>query len=808
MTTDPFFSPATPVKPERHSNVPSLGVFLCVYAIVVFVLSEAGAEKFEHLHLLLDTANGILSLLLAMFLLAEQSQIAPNVRKYLVIGFGFAAATEIVHALAGIEWSGWMAWATVSANTIRPATWPPSAYILPLALLWTTRLAKKNATFSPALFATGLALMTLALFILAFNLPKYIDTGILGIQRPTQVPLLFLLVWVIAAYWRKRRNHPLFEGVALMGVLLFLSDLCMLYSTSPHEKFTMMAHAGKLCAYALLHSIQMRVAADDSRARTLAEVSLRHEKENLRQALDELDTRKFALDQHAIVGATDLQGDIIYANAWFSAVSGYAQDELVGKNYRLLNSRMHSQDFFRDMYKTLMAGKVWRGEICNRAKDGHRYWVLATVVPFMDKDGKPNQYVSIQSDITARKQAELDLKEHRDNLELLVQERTNALLATEARASHLLRSSADGLIGLDSEGRITFINPAGCEILGYRAEDVVGQMAHLLFHHSRVDGTPYPKEECHNHQALASGVGVRIDSEVYWHADGHPVPVMYAMHPMIEDGVITGGVISFVDITVQRAAVQAREQALIAAENLARMRSEFLSNMSHEIRTPLNGVLGFANIGQRNYQNSEKALNAFTKIIESGDRLLGVVNEVLDFSKIEAGKMQIDHVNVSLHEVLRQSADLVHELAQAKQLELSLELAPGLPAKCVSDPLRLGQILLNLLSNAVKFTEAGKIVLAAERVGDELIFSVTDTGIGMNTEQLSQLFNPFHQADGSISRRFGGTGLGLAISKRLLELMGGQIWVESEAGVGSVFAFRVPYVQPDMAIDQISQALR
>lgn len=667
MTTTLFFSPVTRVEPELRSNIKLLGVFLCLYAIVAFVLMQAGPEKFEHLHLLLDTSNGILSLLLAMFLMAEQSSIGTNVRKYLVIGFGFAAATEIIHALAGIEWSGWMAWATTYTNIIRPATWPPSAYVLPLALVWTMHLSKKNAILSPASFAAGMALTTLVLFSLSFNLPKYLDTGILGIQRPTQVPLLFLLLGVIVLYWRERKNHPLFEGVALMCVLLFMSDLFMLYSTSPHEKFTMTAHVGKLCAYALLHTIQMRLAADDSRA---------------------------------------------------------------------------------------------------------------------------------------RKQAELDLKEHRDSLELLVQERTNALQATEARASHLLYASADGLIGIDCEDRITFINPAGCEMLGYRAEDVIGVLAHPLFHHSRTDGTPYPKEECPNRLSLASGITVRIDNEVFWHADGHPIPVMYAMHPMLEDGVITGGVISFVDMTTQHAAAQAREQALIAAENLARIRSEFLSNMSHEIRTPLNGVLGFARIGQRNYENSEKALNAFTKILESGDRLLGVVNEILDFSKLEAGKMRIEHVNVSLHEVLRQSADLVSELARAKKLELSLELAPSLPTMCVSDPLRLGQILLNLLTNAVKFTEKGKIALAAERVGDNLIFSVTDTGIGMSAEQLSLLFNPFHQVDASHSRRFGGTGLGLAICKRLLELMEGEIWVESEAEVGSLFAFRVPYVQPLLPVDQ------
>ncbi len=633
---------------------------------------QTGAEKFEHLHLILDTANGILSLLLAMFLLAEQSRIASNVRKYLVIGFGVAAATEILHALVGIEWSGWMAWASESSNVIRPATWPPSAYVLPLALAWIYSLIRRRAALRPALFAAGVMLITLILYFLSFNLPKYMDIGILGIQRPTQIPLLFLLLWVSAGYWRERRTHPLFEGIALMGVVLFLSDLCMLFSTSPHEKFTMMAHSGKFFAYTLLHTIQMRVAATDSRARSAAEAALVREEEHLRLALDEL-----------------------------------------------------------------------RG--------------------------------------------------HRDNLEGLVQQRTAALLATEARAGHILQSSADGLVGIDKNGRITFINPAACSILGYRADEMVGSFAHAIFHHSKADGTPYAAEQCPGHLALKTGQQVRVDDEVYWHRDGYPIPVMYAMHPLVEEGEVTGGVISFVDISVQKSAAQARERALVAAEDLARMRSEFLSNMSHEIRTPLNGVMGFAEIGFRHYQNSDKALNAFTKIRESGTRLLGVVNEILDFSKIEAGKMRIEQVPINLHEVLNQSVDLLREQAKARQINLSLEMAPDLPVACMGDSLRLGQILLNLLSNAVKFTEAGSVVLAAEVAGDELVFRVSDTGIGMSPEQMTHLFNPFQQVDSSVTRRFGGTGLGLAICKRLVELMAGSIRVDSKPGVGSVFAFRVPY---------------
>jgi diguanylate cyclase (GGDEF)-like protein/PAS domain S-box-containing protein len=383
--------------------------FLVLYALVIFALQSTGEEKFEHLHLGLDTSNAILSMLLAVFLLGERHAIRPYVRNYLIIGFAFAAGTELLHALIGIEWSGWFVWIGDYSPVLRPSTWPPSTYVLPLSMAWAYWLMRRNASLSPALFAVGIAIMTLGLFVLSFNLPRYVDTGILGIQRPTQVPLLFLWAGVIAVYWHKRHEHRLFEGLALMGVLLFLSDLCMLYSTSPHEKFTMMAHAGKFIAYALLHLIQMRVAAEDGQARDAAESALFKEKERLRIALDELRYQKFALDQHAIVATTDVNGVITYVNQSLCDISGYSKEELLGQDHRLLNSGTHSPDFFQDMYNAISAGKVWSGEVCNRAKNGSLYWLMTTIVPYMDSDNKPTQYIAMRTDITERKLAEAQI---------------------------------------------------------------------------------------------------------------------------------------------------------------------------------------------------------------------------------------------------------------------------------------------------------------------------------------------------------------------------------------------------------------
>lgn len=461
----------------------------------------------------------------------------------------------------------------------------------------------------------------------------------------------------------------------------------------------------------------------------------------------------------------------------------------------------------RDAFRQLNT-RVSAGESCSLTyeiiglKGSHR-WMETHAVPMRDNDGTISGILAVTRDISERKRAEAELEMHRRHLEELVEKRTTALLETEARASHVIQSSADGLYGIDNDGRIIFINPAACDLLGYSAEQVIGKNCHETFHHSHVDGSPYPLCECPSMQAMQSGETTRVDTEVYWHADGHPIPVMYSTHPMIQDGRIVGAVTSFVDISQQRAAAEARERALAAAEHLARVRSEFLANMSHEIRTPLNGVLGFAEIGFRNYQNSAKALDAFTKIKMSGTRLLGVINDVLDFSKIEAGKMRIEQTDIVIAEIIDHAVELIRERANAKQLALDIQIAGDLPARCQSDPLRLNQILLNVLSNAVKFTERGRVALHAGRVGDRLSITVTDTGIGMNESQLSELFSPFHQADAAATRRFGGTGLGLAISKRIAELMHGDIRVESQKGIGTTVRIDLPCIPcKGMAIEE------
>ena len=367
------------------------------------------------------------------------------------------------------------------------------------------------------------------------------------------------------------------------------------------------------------------------------------------------------------------------------------------------------------------------------------------------------------------------------------------LAEAEERSRLILASVSEGIVGMDTEGKVTLINPAGAHMLGYEPNDLLGEGLHVKAHYARADGTDFPREQCPMYHTSRDGVPRNVADEVLWRKDGSSFPTEYATTPVTRNGEAVGTVVSFRDITQRKLADARLQQALEVAEAASKAKADFLANMSHEIRTPMNAIIGMSHLALKTDLNPRQK-DYVRKIQQSGQHLLGIINDILDFSKIEAGKLSVEITDVHLDNVLENVANLISEKATAKGLELVFDIGPGVPNDLTGDPLRLGQILINYANNAVKFTEAGEIdvlIRLEEDLGDavRLKFAVRDTGIGLTEEQKGKLFQSFQQADSSTTRKYGGTGLGLAISKRLAELMDGTVGVDSEPGKGSTFWF-------------------
>ncbi|SIO30092.1 response regulator [Halodesulfovibrio marinisediminis] len=399
---------------------------------------------------------------------------------------------------------------------------------------------------------------------------------------------------------------------------------------------------------------------------------------------------------------------------------------------------------------------------------------------------------SILFTLSLGRKANKSLLQSKEVLKRKVLERTQDLEELEKQWRLILTSVGQGLLGLNSDGEVIFANDAALSQLGYTDDEIIGK--------NILSDISVKKEDNHVsllrssiYDALQSGQTSTNPNEFFQAKSGHVFPVEYTCRSIINEEEIQGCVIVFTDITQRKRMEQDLKSARIAAEEASNAKSEFLANMSHEIRTPMNAILGMSHLVLQS-KLDRRQRNFIQKVHRAAYSLLGIINDILDFSKIEAGQMRIEGVPFYLDDVMQDVAGVVGLKAEEKGLELLFKVCPDVPSKLIGDPLRLTQILINLGNNAVKFTNEGEVVVTVdvEAVDDKniaLLFSVQDTGIGMKDEQIFKLFKSFSQADTSTTRKYGGTGLGLVISRRLVQLMGGEIWVDSVYGEGTTFSF-------------------
>ncbi len=471
------------------------------------------------------------------------------------------------------------------------------------------------------------------------------------------------------------------------------------------------------------------------------------------------------------------EGGLVYANRRWYEMLGYTAGQIgEGGWTELMLACLHPDDLagFRqrivDTFQ-LEDGQILESEYRLRDAAGNWHWMQQRDLVFeRDANGSVKQVVGVIEDVTANKTLQTEVRAERDFAQLV------------------LSTLGQGVAVFEPDGACVFVNPAGAAMLGIRNPWALRVEAIAPLEHQK------------------EGTAGRTSEVRYVSADGQAADLLTTLTPRVQDGVLIGTVGVFTDLTERKAMEQALsqsnlelEQALATARELAReaqaanrAKSDFLANMSHEIRTPMNAIVGLAEL-LLDASLPDEQRGSVQLMIDSGQALLDIINGILDFSKIEAGRLELDLHEFSITNVVESAVDLMATRARQKGIRLACRIDPAVHEVLIGDSGRLRQILLNLLSNAVKFTLGGDVHVLATLDPDAtpmpghvpLRLVVRDTGIGIAPDALKRLFQPFEQAESGTTRRFGGTGLGLAIVKRLLEIMEGQISLESKPGVGT-----------------------
>jgi PAS domain S-box-containing protein len=386
-------------------------------------------------------------------------------------------------------------------------------------------------------------------------------------------------------------------------------------------------------------------------------------------------------------------------------------------------------------------------------------------------------------------------------VEKQMQQATRALRDSEEKYRNILNTIEDSYVEVDLSGQITYVNPAAVRLLGSSVEELHGLPFQSVVHPSQINEIFNTFNKIYTTGQPESGLSADIVMK-----SGEILNVEMSVSLIIDSAGKTVGFCGIGrDMTLRRRAELALKQAKEKADEANKAKSEFLASMSHEIRTPMNAIVGMAELLSETEMTDEQ--RQYVQIFRSaGENLLNLINDILDLSKVEAGHMSLEAMQFNLYDLVEKACDMIALRAHKKGLEMANWIMPDVPNYLLGDPVRLRQIIVNLLGNAVKFTDSGEIVLSVIKVGTPadvsgdgetdrcmLQFSVRDTGIGIPAEKIDEVFDLFSQADSSTTRQYGGTGLGLTISKRLVELMGGRIWLESDVGKGTTVYFTVPF---------------
>ena len=477
-----------------------------------------------------------------------------------------------------------------------------------------------------------------------------------------------------------------------------------------------------------------------------------------------LNQYKSVVDESSLVSKTDAKGNITYVNDNFCKVSQYSRDELIGKNHNIVRDKNVSDFIFKKMWNTIKSAKVWSGKFSNRAKDGSIYYIDATIMPILGEDGNISEFIAIRQDITKQITANNRLKEKEQFIKAIFDNQDNIVIYT---------SITDGM---QSTNKKLF------DYLDFKNfDDFKSKYNCICDLFIDEEGYVHPDKDKNWLDTISSSEKTDFKAKIL--AKDSEVHTFNIRVTKVGNEYI----INLSDITTL-------EAALLKAFSSEQAKSIFLANMSHEIRTPLNGILGFTDVLTK--RDLDKDSKKYIDIIhKSGQTLLNVVNDILDFSKIESGELELYETDSNLFLEMEALVSIFASVSRNKHINYHTYIDTKIPKILKCDVQRIKQVVNNLISNAIKFTPEDGVVdvhITLENIDNqvaEIKFSVKDSGIGIEQDKLSSIFDAFSQADNSISRSYGGTGLGLAISNKYIGMMGHNIDVESTKGKGSEFFF-------------------